>query len=240
MKQCSKCHQTYPDDELNFCLSDGTPLVSLPDSSFEKTAILSSPFFEQTAQPPKQGINPLFSYSLIALLALAVGGGIVYLLRPGNEAPPISTTKIENSTPSPIQAPVTAQPTFDYATKNVRAGTADGKRLRVVVDLTRANSNTGNAARFETLTSGGANGEARVLIYAQNDNFPSVKYESKQARKLGTVYLSPSDKGLEVRVAPQRQLYLRDVFFIPQSSANPNDRVVIDLCFNEECPSLHP
>ena len=147
-----------------------------------------------------------------------------------------NTAVVRNS--SQVQMPVVT--TSDYATENVRAGTADGKRLRVVVDLTRTSLNTGSPARFETLPSVGASGEARILVYAQNDSVLSVKYESKQTRKLGTVYLSPPGQGLEVKVVPQSQLYLRDVFFIPRGSANPNDRLVIDLCINEGCPSLRP
>ncbi len=267
MKRCSQCHQTYLDDDLNFCLSDGTPLVSVSDSSSEKTLIRPSPFIQQTAQPAKQGVSPIFAYSLFALLALMVGGGIVFLLRPGNEVSSVSPTKIENSpslpnpnqTPvnetakqpavdqntaivrnSQVQLPVVTQPASDYATKNVRAGTADGKRLRVVVDLTRTSLNTGSPPRFETLASGGASGETRVFVHTQNDNFLNVKYESRQARKLGTVLLSPSSQGLEVRIVPQTWLYLRDVFFIPRSSASSNDRVVIDLCIDAGCPSLRP
>lgn len=265
MKQCSKCYQTYPDDNLNFCLSDGTPLGFVSDSSFEETVIRPSPFVQQNLQPTRQGVSPLFAYSLFGLLALIVGGGVVFLLRPNNEVSSVSPAKIENLPPlsssspanetvkqptmnqntaivksSQVQTTVVAQPTSDYATKNVRAGTADGKRLRVVVDLTRTSLNTGSAARFETLASGGASGEAKVFVHTQNDNFLNVKYESKQARKLGTVLLSPSSQGLEIKVVPQSQLYLRDVFFIPRSSANPNDRLVIDLCLDAGCPSLRP
>jgi len=265
MKQCSQCHQTYTDDDLNFCLSDGTPLVFVSDSSFEETVIRPSPFVQRTLLPSRQGNSPLFAYSLIALLALIVGGGIVFLLRPSNEVSSVSPAKVETATPlsSPNQSPanepvkqtptnqntvvvrnpqvqtaIVTQPTSDYAAKNVRAGTADGKRLRVVVDLIRTSLNTGSPARFETLASGGATGEAKVFVHTQNDNFLSVKYESKQTRKLGTVFLSPSSQGLEIRVVPQSRLYLRDVFFIPRSSANPNDRLVIDLCLDEGCPSL--
>lgn len=265
MKQCSQCNQTYPDDDLNYCLLDGTLLVSVSDSSSEPTVMIPSPFVQQPAQSVRQGVSPLFAYSLIALLALIAGGGIVILLRPNNDVASISSSKVETETPLPspnllpinetvkqpvtnqdivtirnsqVQTAVVTQPTSDYATRNVRAGTADGKRLRVVVDLTRTSLNTGNPARFETLASGGPNGETKVFVYAQNDNFLNVKYESKQARKLGNVSVSPSSQGLEIRVVPQSRLYLRDVFFIPRSSSNPNDRLVIDLCLNEGCPSL--
>jgi hypothetical protein len=267
MKRCSQCHQTYPDDNLNFCLSDGTSLVFVSDSSFEETVISPSPFVQQTSQPTRQGVSPLFAYSLIGLLALIVGGGIVFLLRLSDGVSSVSPAKIDNSTPSSssnpappnelvkqpvlnqntaivrnsqVQTAVVAQPTSDYATKNVRVGTADGKRLRVVVDLTRTSLNTGSPAQFETLASAGASGEAKFFVHTQSDNFLSVKYESKQTPKLGTVLLSPSSQGLEIRVIPQSRLYLRDVFFIQRSAANLNDRLVIDLCLDPGCPSLRP
>lgn len=71
MKRCSQCYQTYSDDTL-FCLSDGTPLASVIDTSSDATVITSSPFIRQPSQsvPARQGINPLFVYVGIGLLIL--------------------------------------------------------------------------------------------------------------------------------------------------------------------------
>jgi len=70
MKRCSQCYQTYPDDTL-FCLSDGTPLASVMDTSSEATVITSSPFRQPSQSVPvQQGINPLFVYVGIGLLIL--------------------------------------------------------------------------------------------------------------------------------------------------------------------------
>ncbi len=265
MKRCSQCNTTYPDTnaDLQFCLLDGTPLIFISNSPIEEPALRPSPFVQQTLQSVQPGISPAIVYSLITLLALIVGGGIVFLLKPMNEASSVPPSKVDYSTStsdsnqlanetvknptanqntinirnSENQTPLITQPTSDYSTKNVRAGTADGKRLRVVVDLARTDLNTGNPVGFETLASV-SNGETRVFVKAQTDNFLNVKYESKQARKLGTVVISPSGQGLEIKVIPQNRLYLKDVFFIPRSPVNPNDRLVIDLCVDENCPSL--
>jgi hypothetical protein len=47
MKNCPSCHQTYPDDGPEFCVNDGTPLVS-SDPSY-------SPGGQWNAPPPQQG-----------------------------------------------------------------------------------------------------------------------------------------------------------------------------------------
>jgi len=33
MKQCPSCKNTYTDDSLQFCLADGTPLISMKDDA---------------------------------------------------------------------------------------------------------------------------------------------------------------------------------------------------------------
>lgn len=81
MKLCSQCNRTYPDDNLKFCLSDGTPLVSAFDTIEEATVIKSLPYVQQTANPPRQGVNPLLAYLFVGALALLVGGAAVIWIR---------------------------------------------------------------------------------------------------------------------------------------------------------------
>ncbi len=79
MKRCSQCYQTYSDENL-FCLSDGAELVPISNTSSEATVITSSPYFRQPSPPSipiRQGINLLFIYVGIGLLALVIGGGLV-------------------------------------------------------------------------------------------------------------------------------------------------------------------
>lgn len=111
MKRCPQCNQTYPDDDLNFCLSDGGQLVFVSDSSFEETVIRPSPFFQQPLPPVKQGVNPMFAYLAIGLLALVVGGAVVMWIKSDssassiakNEMPSVASTPMEQKIPVSIE-----------------------------------------------------------------------------------------------------------------------------------------
>jgi hypothetical protein len=84
MKRCPKCNQAYEEDDLNFCLNDGTPLstgynsertVELDPRRINPPSTISSP--SRSQKPLRQGVSPLFAYGLVGLLALLIGGGIV-------------------------------------------------------------------------------------------------------------------------------------------------------------------
>lgn len=104
MKRCSQCNQTYTDDELNYCLSDGTPLVPAFNSTSEETVILPSSSFQQSVQSAQRGINPLFLYATIGILALVAGAMTIAWLKSGsnvssnigNESAAVVTNSIEN------------------------------------------------------------------------------------------------------------------------------------------------
>lgn len=80
MKQCPKCQHLYSDTDLNFCLSDGTPLTeAVAQSSVETVIRLPEPYPLGDSAP--KGVNPvykyfsLFSIGLVALIGVA---GIAY------------------------------------------------------------------------------------------------------------------------------------------------------------------
>lgn len=52
MKRCPSCHTTYTDLSLNFCLEDGTPLVSELSPPLDPNATLAYPAPRNTAEPP--------------------------------------------------------------------------------------------------------------------------------------------------------------------------------------------
>lgn len=60
MKRCPRCHQTYTDDSLSFCLEDGTPLVRDTGGHFNSQATLVSPSPDTSPQRPG-GTNPAHS-----------------------------------------------------------------------------------------------------------------------------------------------------------------------------------
>lgn len=75
MKRCPKCHQTYKDDSLNFCLTDGEALVSSAASS-------NSPITDVYSEPkgkPKRRKRPLlFAIVGIAILGLLAGSYLYF------------------------------------------------------------------------------------------------------------------------------------------------------------------
>jgi len=103
MKRCPNCNQTYPDDDLNYCFSDGTPLVSISDSSSAPTVIIPSPFVRQSAQSVRQGVNPMFAYLAIGLLALLVGGAVVMWIKSDSSASSIAKNETPTTAPTPIE-----------------------------------------------------------------------------------------------------------------------------------------
>ena len=66
MKRCSQCNQTYTDDGLNYCLSDGTPLTI---ESEEKTIVMQK-------SPARKKSRFLLWLGLIGFIIL-VGGGVI-------------------------------------------------------------------------------------------------------------------------------------------------------------------
>jgi hypothetical protein len=52
MKRCPSCNRTYTDLSLNFCLEDGTPLVSDGPSTHDPNATIRYPGGRDTSEPP--------------------------------------------------------------------------------------------------------------------------------------------------------------------------------------------
>jgi len=51
MKICPRCQKTYTDDNLNFCLEDGTVLTTASAASMPDTLLMSEPRPTQPQQP---------------------------------------------------------------------------------------------------------------------------------------------------------------------------------------------
>src|SRR5215204_763567 len=97
MKQCPQCRKVYLDDNLNFCLDDGTTLIQSADETEAETVQLPR---RQTAQgsassPPviRRGVNPLFAYLAIGLISLMIGGALVAWVMSKRYATPDRTSE---------------------------------------------------------------------------------------------------------------------------------------------------
>ena len=58
MKSCPSCSRTYTDASLNFCLEDGTPLVSSPTPGIDPNATIRYTDPRDTKQPPAEAVRP--------------------------------------------------------------------------------------------------------------------------------------------------------------------------------------
>jgi hypothetical protein len=123
MRRCPQCQQVY-DDETNFCLSDGTTLVTVSGSftteSETPTVVRHTPaptVYSQAQPPPSYGnapfippvssappesnkSNTLLIAALVGLIALVVGGAIVGLIVYGLKSPDNKNTNGAGNTNS--------------------------------------------------------------------------------------------------------------------------------------------
>ena len=123
MRRCPQCQQVY-DDETNFCLTDGTTLVTVSGSftteSEMPTVVRQAPaptVYSQSQPPPSYGnapfippVNPapiesnksnaLLIAALVGLLALVVGGAIVGLVIYGLNSSNNKNTNVAGNTNS--------------------------------------------------------------------------------------------------------------------------------------------
>lgn len=104
MKLCSHCNRTYPDDNLKFCLSDGTPLVSVFEAPEEATVIKPQPYVQQPAPPISQGVIPLFAYLAAGVLALLVGGAVVMWIRSNSGVSSNDKNEVSSATSNSLEA----------------------------------------------------------------------------------------------------------------------------------------
>lgn len=59
-------------------MADGTRLEFVSNISEEPTVVITTPIVQPAPNHLRQGVNPLFAYLTVGLLALIVGGGIVW------------------------------------------------------------------------------------------------------------------------------------------------------------------
>lgn len=89
MKKCPKCNESYFDNNLNFCLTDGEQLHYANDA--EPTVFVDPktipPIIPPGVQPnyvqsANKGVSPFYMYLAISLVSVFIGVGLVILLKP--------------------------------------------------------------------------------------------------------------------------------------------------------------
>lgn len=102
MKHCPKCHQTYADDSLNFCLTDGEVLKSgVVLSNLTTTAVYSQP-------KKKSGRRALFSLAVVLVILGLSAGSYLYFF--GSQANSRGSETNQTSAKINTQPTLTPQP----------------------------------------------------------------------------------------------------------------------------------
>jgi hypothetical protein len=123
MKKCPQCGQTYEDESLFFCLSDGASLASAPDT--EATRFSVSPPIPNsggaqyyTQQPAtRSSIKPLLIGLVILLSLMLVGSVAVFVVYQRIKEKPV-TNEQTKGTPEPrrsVSIPVSPTPNLKSA-----------------------------------------------------------------------------------------------------------------------------
>lgn len=144
MKRCPRCHRSYTDETLIYCLDDGTLLPVSDDA--QATLVLpqarpTDPFPNfaqptQVAQPQivRQGVRPAVVYALVALLLMVIAGAAVALYYERNRnnstsdagRPPETPRPTPTATPSEPENTPRPTPTSTPRTENA-GGAVPGK-----------------------------------------------------------------------------------------------------------------
>ena len=111
MKQCPVCKRTYTDETLTYCLDDGAFLSTLyapgatqripTPRATNQASTEAFPYAPSYSQPLKQGRNPWLILTLIALLFIVGGGGILLWLKSGS-----SNSPSQDSSANPNQSDI--------------------------------------------------------------------------------------------------------------------------------------
>ncbi len=186
MKSCPQCHQSYDDENLNFCLNDGTALTaagqaptilmpSPPPTEFQAAA--PTQWQQPVPQAPPSGKKSkawIWVLLVLGLLLLLCGGGVGgFLLFRLNQAG-VNTDK---STPSLFETPESEPPTFPSTSQQKKKGSgnvtmANYERLRNGMSRSEVEIILGGKGTELSSSSGG--GMNFAVIQWEKEDFKSI------------------------------------------------------------------
>lgn len=135
MKICPRCRKTYPDDNLNFCLEDGSVLEQATSEAMPATVMMNEPRITEptrqvqtpqyqvqpaqpqwntapqpySMQPKKSSKTWIWVLLILGVLALLCGGGVVGLFIIGSQGEFANSST--STTPTPKKGSTTSSPT---------------------------------------------------------------------------------------------------------------------------------
>lgn len=116
MKRCGKCRRRYTDDSLNFCLEDGSTLITEPDSDPTLVAPTIPSFIgapPRAARPGSVSASRLLVVGALIIIAALLGGAAVVLLYSMNgwNFPKSTNTTVSVNSPTPKLTKPSLSPT---------------------------------------------------------------------------------------------------------------------------------
>ena len=194
MKQCPVCKNTYTDDSLSFCLSDGAALAVAPSSTSEATQQMTfgsiptleinqpnpvniqskttapfsvPPITTQQSQPKSTGKFLILTIvALLAFIGIAGAAGAYFVFVNKNDAPPAAS--------SPTPAVPTVQP-------SAQTGTPDETRaIKEELEKLKKQVNERSAKKTDSTVSSPTQkpaGKAMARVNSPGDGFLSLRTE---------------------------------------------------------------
>ncbi len=177
MKSCPSCSRTYTDASLNFCLEDGTPLVSSPAPGIDPNATIRYTDPRDTGQPPaeiiRQALPPTYQV-----------------------APPVASqgSSFGRQQGPPVSLPAAAKQKSGaiwWVLGGVLIVGVIGVGVVVMILAlasmgTNSNSNANRANNNSRNSNRNANGNANVANANANANLPSSTTDNFSDEKWGT------------------------------------------------------
>lgn len=135
MKTCPTCRRTYADDDLNFCLDDGSVLQHLTAAGTPETFLLNQTRTSDISRPPdtvvQQGVpqtqqqftmkpkkssrGGLWAIVILGLLVVACGGGLAVVGVFIASVPENGTVNNDNSSADNSRLPITHEQEIDLS-----------------------------------------------------------------------------------------------------------------------------
>ncbi len=191
MKICPQCRKSYEDNNLNFCLDDGTalivsdqaaPTVMLPSQGETVTQQAAAPTqwqqppIMQQAQPPRKSKTWVWVLLIVGVLLLVCGGGIGGIFLVGYNRYNEVVANIKEAFPSPSAMPsgssTPAKTNKNDAKTDDYLTLANYKRLKT--GMTRAEVETILGGKGSEISSSNAAGYRFSVDQWQGDNFKSI------------------------------------------------------------------
>jgi hypothetical protein len=192
MKHCPVCNRNYPDDAQNFCLDDGTTLVSAGASSQNSYVNRSAPTEVMSPAPTTEKMGaptapPFISYpaqkksalpwilGIAGLLVIGIIVTVVLVSKSSGGSGTSGTSSVTNNSSTPTSSPTTTPNSQSWETLNADKFNVSMPGTPSKSDQTQTTIAGAVPVRTYTLDKGS---EAYIVAYSE---YPSAVFNSENS-----------------------------------------------------------